>query len=273
MPQLEKAPISVLIPCFRCAGTIMRAIDSIVHQTQKPVEIILVDDASDDGTLEILRKLATQYLGWVKVIALPYNQGAANARNVAWNLASQPFIALLDADDAWHPQKIEIQYKFMLDNPEVTLCGHDKRIITRDIRPSWPVNDCGYKRISKNRLLFSNPFVTPSVMIKRDVTFRFNASKRYMEDYFLWLQIIFDNCKVVKLTIPLVAIYKPMYGASGLSSNMWAMEKSELNNYWLLFDRKKIGCISTMFFYCFSFAKYLRRLVIVNCRRILFVRN
>ena len=57
------APVSVVIPCYRCAATIARAIASIAQQTRKPAEVLLVDDASGDGTLAVLQELAQQHTG------------------------------------------------------------------------------------------------------------------------------------------------------------------------------------------------------------------
>ena len=74
-------PVTVVVPCFRCAHTITRALDSVAAQTARPEAIILVDDASGDGTAETLQRLqATHAAGWVTVISLALNQGAATAR-------------------------------------------------------------------------------------------------------------------------------------------------------------------------------------------------
>lgn len=263
----DVASISVVIPCFRCAKTIQRAIDSVVQQTQRPVEVILVDDASDDNTLSVLHAIEKQYIGWVKVIALNQNQGVANARNVGWSVATQPYIAFLDADDAWHTSKIKIQYKFMQENPEVVMSGHDVKIITDDTQLDWLINVNAVTYISQKKILISNPFVTPSIMMRKNILFRFDSTKRYMEDHLLWLQMVFDNQKVAKLNLTLVALYKQAYGISGLSSNLWAMEKSELHNYLLLFKSKKICFIVLVLIILYSMSKYLRRLLIVGARR------
>lgn len=268
--NIARACVSVIIPCYRCSETIGRALASVAGQTLMPKEVILVEDASSDNgvTLKILREQAVKYADKfeVKVIALNQNQGAANARNVAWNLATQPYIALLDSDDAWHTKKIEIQYQFMQVNPDVVLCGHNAKIIINNTQLDWLLDIFKFKLISKKRVLLSNPFVTPSVMLKKDIGLRFNPKKRYMEDHLLWLQIIFDHHIVVKLNQTLVVIYKPMFGTSGLSSHLWAMEKSELDNYWILFQNKSISFITLLLLNLYSLAKYLRRLMIVSLR-------
>ena len=103
---MKTAPVTVVVPCYRCATTIERAVVSVAEQMQRPAELVLVDDASADGTLEVLHALATRHGDWVKVIALPSNRGAASARNAGWDAATQPLVAFLDSDDACHPPKL-----------------------------------------------------------------------------------------------------------------------------------------------------------------------
>src|SRR5438309_8195778 len=111
--MLRTAPVSVIIPCYRCAATIERAMLSVAEQSVRPAEAILIDDASGDNTFAVMEKIRNKYGDWIRIVALPMNQGAAAARNAGWHAATQPYIAFLDADDAWHPRKIEIQYGYM----------------------------------------------------------------------------------------------------------------------------------------------------------------
>ncbi len=137
-PAKEQAAVSVIIPCFRCAKTIERAIASVAAQTVLPAEVILVDDASGDGTRLLLSELKSHYAtGWVKLVLLDQNVGAGSARNAGWAAASQPLIAFLDADDAWHFRKIEIQHAYMAANPDVALCGHGFRLLKQGVLPYW----------------------------------------------------------------------------------------------------------------------------------------
>src|SRR6476469_11194130 len=87
-PTRGYAPVSVIVPCYRCAATIDDAIASVVAQTLRPAQVLLVDDGSGDDTLEQLHLVAAAHEpGWIKVIALPSNGGVSAARNVAWDRA------------------------------------------------------------------------------------------------------------------------------------------------------------------------------------------
>lgn len=256
-------PVSVVIPCFRCATTIGRAIASIAQQTQKPAEVILIEDDSGDDTLAALRQFEQANPGWVKVLQSDENRGAASARNAGWAAASQPYVAFLDADDAWHPQKIEIQYAYMRAHPEVILCGHGHRVINQtDALPDWAIGEWKEKRIHKWVLLLSNRFITPSVMVRRDVEHRFVERQRYMEDHMLWLLLVCSGGSAVKLSAELAAIYKRPFGVTGLSAQIWPMGRGDLGNYRRLY---RAGCINgfqlgTLGLY--SALKHLRRLLI-----------
>lgn len=255
--------VSAVIPCFRCGSTIGRAVASAAQQTRRPAEIILVDDASGDGTLAVLRELEHSYPGWVKVLESDENRGAASARNAGWAAATQPYIAFLDADDAWHPRKIEIQYAYMSAHPEIVLCGHGRRLLDQgDALPDWEVSEFEASHVHKWPLLLSNRFVTPSAMVRRDIEQRFVENQRFMEDHMLWLEIICSGGSVVRLSAELAAIYKRPFGVRGLSAQFWPMQRGDLGNYRRLY---RANCISGYQFAAlsiYSWLKYLRRLAL-----------
>jgi glycosyltransferase involved in cell wall biosynthesis len=266
----ELAPVSVVIPCFRCAETLERAVASVAAQTWRPSELVLVDDRSGDATLALLRDIQSRYGDWVKVLELPVNVGAAGARNAGWQVASQTYIAFLDADDAWHPRKIEVQLAYMQAHSDVALCGHLCRQLTPDAgqTPWWPVDlGNGAQTLSLTDMLMRHAFVTPSVMLKRDITMRFAEGVRYMEDQRLWLDIASAPLPSVRLMVELVAVYKPVYGAAGLSADMWHMERAELANYRYFHGGGKISYWSMRLLQVYSMAKYVRRLIIVRLLR------
>jgi glycosyltransferase involved in cell wall biosynthesis len=255
------APITVVIPCFRCATTIGRAVQSIVKQTQKPIEVILVDDASGDDTIGLLREFEQQYSGWIKVIALTENHGAASARNAGWAMATQPYIAFLDADDSWHHEKLSIQYEFMRNNPDVALCAHQCVWLRDNETPPVLQKDLRASKISAGSLLS-----TPTVMLKRDILFRFQEGKRCSEDLLLWQQIAFARLKVMRIESPLAYLHKPLYGSGGLSAQMWEMEKGELSNFVALYSAGSINLLLYVAGSFFSVAKFIKRLLAIRLK-------
>lgn len=257
----EFAAVSAVIPCFRCGKTIGRALASIVQQSKIPAEVILVDDASGDDSWAVLTELERAYPGWIKLLRLETNRGVASARNAGWAVASQPYIAFLDADDAWHPSKIEIQHAYMQANPDVVLCGHGYRRLNQNVLPDWNVVQGGAEPIRKWALILSNKFVTPSVMVRRDIGQRFVEKQRHMEDHMLWLKIICSGGRTVRLSAELAAIYKP-FGVHGLSSNVWLMERGDLSNYRRLYREKYIEGYQYAALGAYSVLKYVRRLFI-----------
>jgi len=266
----ETVPVSVVIPCYRCEDTAERAVLSVVQQVSRPAEIILIDDASPDAgkTLNKLRALQKKFADdlHIEVIALEKNGGPAAARNAGWNRASQPYIAFLDADDSWLEQKLQIQYGWMCEHPNVAMsghiCGNPASSASGESLSEWSVTSIG-----KSSVLLSNPFSTPSVLLKRDLPFRFENGKTYAEDFLLWQQIVCAGYPVVRLDVVLAELHKAPYGEGGLSSHLWAMERAELDNYRRL---RKSGCIAgrlALALSVFSLMKFVRRLLLVMLRR------
>lgn len=267
-----RACVSVIIPCYRCSETIGRALASVAAQTLLPKEVILVEDGSPDNglTLKALNEQIIKYSDYfeMKIIVSNENAGAASARNLGWLAASQPYIAFLDADDAWHPGKIKTQLSWMVNHPEFGLSGHVHSILNQVASSSWPTlsENENTVRLSKVKPLFSNPFSTPTVMLKRDLPFKFKQGKRYIEDYLLWLEIILDDIPTAFINKPLSASYKDFYGSSGLSANLWKMEKGELDTYFQIYKNNKIGLLLMALLSMWSLLKYVKRVLVVVIR-------
>lgn len=255
---LPPAPVTVVIPCFRCRDTVERAVQSALSQTLPPAEILLVDDASGDGTLELLHRIASDRAPWVKVIPLATNGGPGLARNAGWEAASQPWLAFLDADDAWHPRKLEIQWKWIEAHQDAVLCGHASRLAEGDT--NLPVTDApNTTRLSPVQMLISNRLPTRSVMVRRDLPFRFRAMRR-SEDYLLWLEIIFAGCPAYRLDNALAYCFRPEFSPGGTSSELWEHEKCELAALNALHVEGSLSWPALALWATWSYAKFLRRL-------------
>lgn len=111
--------ISVVIPVFNRADLIMKTLSSVLNQTYQNLEVIVVDDASVDETVTILRQVKDPR---VQLIELEHNSGGTRPRNEGIARSQGEFIALLDSDDEWLPEKLEKQYQF------IQRCQGDKRV-------------------------------------------------------------------------------------------------------------------------------------------------
>lgn len=223
---MKCAPVSVVIPCFRCTATLGDAVASIAAQTLPPAEVLLVDDASGDGTLETMHRLAAAYrTGWIKVIALPANGGPSRARNVGWEHAGQPFIAFLDADDSWGPHKIELQMAAVEADPDIALIAHRMLVRPRGTAVPTPQQPAQARIIGRGTLLVRNPFPTASVILRRDLPFRFDESFRRSEDYLLWSQILLSGYRCATIDCVLAIWNMREQGAIGLSDDVAAVHR------------------------------------------------
>jgi glycosyltransferase involved in cell wall biosynthesis len=226
-PGSEAAPVSVVVPCYRCADTIAAAVASIAAQTLPPAEVLLVEDCSGDRTLEALHEVAAEHAdGWIKVIALPKNGGPSRARNAGWQQASQEYIAFLDADDTWFPAKLEVQMAALRADPAIALIAHRMVVRERGLAPPALRRPVRASIIGRRRLLLNNPFPTASVVLRRDLPFRFDENYRRVEDFLLWAQIAFSGYRCAKINQTLAAWHKANYGAGGLSEDLAAMHRA-----------------------------------------------
>lgn len=271
----QVVPVSVVIPCYLCAETIGRAVDSVAAQTVLPAEVWLIEDGSpDEGrTLEKLREMDHLFGSslQISVIAFRENRGAGAARNAGWNASSQPFIAFLDADDSWHPSKLEIQSRWMIDHPDVAMTGHGWHWVrSPDLQPTISNPTRSY-RVSKLRQLVSNRFFTPTVMLRRDLPYRFVESRwtgtYVLEDIELWLRIVLSNHQTWRLESGLTYIHKAPFGDGGLSGNLWRMERSQIRAHWLQVIERRLPIWAFLLVLPWSLFKFILRLIMVASNR------
>ncbi len=196
--------ISVIIPTYNRKHTLQRAIDSVLAQTFKPYEIIIVDDGSKDGTKEWL----LQNYPSVQYIHQP-NNGVSSARNKGIQISQGSWIALLDSDDEWMPEKLEYQSRFIEVNRNSSFC-HTNEI--------WIRNGVRVNQMKKHKKYGGDIFkhcldicrISPSSsIIKKDVfeeVGAFDESLTVCEDYDLWLRVT-AKFNILFLDEPLIKKY------------------------------------------------------------------
>ena len=233
--------VSVIIPAYNSASTIIRALQSVAAQTLVPLGIMVVDDASIDTTREVAANFASTSSIPLHVITHPANGGPSTARNAGWDRAIGDYIAFLDADDQWHPRKIELQYPIMQTQPEVTMSCHGHHFSSSTTWTDIPNNDTKATPVSFRKFLIRNRCATPTVMLKRLITERFDSRKRFAEDYLLWMQITASHGPALRLETQLAHCSNPGYGGSGQSGQLLKMELSEIGGFVTLRKSKAIG--------------------------------
>ena len=254
--------ISVVIPCFNSATTIERALRSVEHQTTKPHEVLVVDDASSDSTVSIIEQYARTSSLSIRVIKQNMNGGPSVARNAAWNEATGEFIAFLDADDQWHPQKLEFQVIALGLFQDASMCTTGYVFNSQPSRWNHIENsEITYQRNSFWKYAIANRSATPTVMFRNTVTLRFPTDQRHAEDYFLWLLSSKVLGPTAHINQVLTFCSNPAYGGQGQSGRFWAMQKAELSGFRKL---KRMGHISTLEFSVitsWSCAKFVFRMI------------
>ena len=200
--------ISVIIPTFNRKKTLGRAIQSVFNQSLWPFEVLIIDDGSNDGTKE-----------WVKEnfqdIKFIYqnNRGVSSARNKGIKYASGDWIAFLDSDDEWLPNKLYEQVKAIELNPEINFFHTNEIWIRNGVRVNQMKKHKKYGGYIFEKCLDICRVSPSSSLIKKEIfddIGMFDESLRVCEDYDLWLRIA-SKYPVVFLDTPL--IYK--YGGHG----------------------------------------------------------
>lgn len=161
--------VSVIMPVFNAQEYIAEAIESILNQTYKNIEFIIVDDASTDKSWELIQKYKIKNPGRISVYKTikKTNSAGNGAMNFGYQYSHGEFIARMDADDIAHPKRIEKQIAFMLRNPETIIVGTQAEIINAAGKivgnKNMPIT---HANIYKQYAVF-HPLIHPSVMINK----------------------------------------------------------------------------------------------------------
>lgn len=215
---------SVVIPTFNREELVERAIDSVFAQTLQDFEILVIDDGSIDNTrLRLLTKFGSR----IKYFYIPNSGGPATPRNLGIDHAIGDWICFLDADDIWHPRKLErVSLAMTIDVEAMVIC-HDEIIVNTStgrekIIRSGPWEDDFYRKflIAGNRVLTSATSVRRKLLEDNKLRFDTRADYVIIEDYDFWLRIAKLGIRFCFIPSPL-ATYT--VDGNGISSNLEKM--------------------------------------------------
>ena len=212
--------VSVIIPSFNRASVLPRALDSVLAQTHEAAEIIVVDDGSSDGTNALVER------DYPSVNLLTQgNQGVSSARNAGASVSSGEWLAFLDSDDEWLPEKLSHQLACARDNPHISLIHSDEIWIRRGVR----VNQMRKHRKSGGQIFeycLPRCVISPSAVMMSKALFDrlggFDEDFPACEDYDLWLRVC-HQYEVAYIEHPLIR--KHGGHEDQLSAKYWGMDR------------------------------------------------
>lgn len=201
---MENLPlVSVIMPCYNVENYVAESIASVQRQSYSHWELLIVDDASTDRTVQIVKDLADQDEK-IRFFAKDQHSGIADTRNQCIQMAQGHFLAFLDADDIWHPEKMENQVRFMLDKgigfayTTYDWIDENGQTLSKSINT---IGDLDYKAYLRNTMIGCSTVMVDTAVVGKVVVPRFRTS----EDAATWLNILKKGFLAYALDKPLVS--------------------------------------------------------------------
>ena len=264
--------ISVVIPAYNAEKTIIDAIQSVEKQTRYDLikEIIIVNDGSADNTEAVVEQYKQETDSKKLVLISQVNQGVSAARNAGIEKSTGDWIALLDSDDIWFPEKIEKQVNAIDQHPEISCIGTGA--LPGNANPGIKLTDEIYYMTTKRLFIKYWPH-TPSLLIKKSILVSiggFDTSQFYAEDGKVMVEVAAKHYIYYVVEALMDCGHgKATFGESGLSGNLLEMHRGCLKN--IQFARKE-GFINPLDYYLFVIfedIKYFRRVLVVKGKKAL----
>ncbi len=248
---------------FNAEKSIVNSLHSIKNQTSdENFEVLVINDGSTDKSREFVEDFVTANPEMNIQLIHQKNGGVSKARNTGLKIAKGEFIAFLDSDDEWLPEKTEKQLGY-LKNSGLNIDFIAALRNEEKIRFPYKVQENNLAEITLKKLLIKIAGQTSTAVFKRKVlenTGFFDENQRYSEDANYWMRISKNN-KMFLLAENLVytGSGKKSFGVSGLSANLKEMEKGIQKNIREMYSTKRINFIEYLFYFVISKLKYFVR--------------
>jgi len=249
----KRKEVSVIIPSYNCGKYLTCAIQSVMQQ-KIDLEIILIDDASVDGTEEVVKKIKESANYPIFYVRNSRNLGVSASRNKGAELAEGKYIAWLDADDWWAEGKLEKQLNRLKQTNGVfcytgrELCYENGQGTGKKI----PVPE----EITFHRLLHTNVIPCSSVLLKTEIAREFPmAHDEIHEDYLTWLRIVQKYGQAYGINEPLL---KSRLTAGGKSRNKGKTLRMTYGVYRYMGIKSKMAVLYTIRHLCYSLLRYVK---------------
>lgn len=246
--------VSVIMPAYNSEQHIASAIRSVLCQTIDNLELIIIDDCSEDSTVDIVRRIESED-SRVKLYCNSRNMGAAATRNYGLDVCKGEYVALLDSDDIWYPTKLEVQLALAVhESADIVYCSYEI------------INESGNKccqdfivpRQATFELVLKKSVISCSTaLLSRAIIDKYRfPTDYYHEDYVMWLRLLQEGRIAVGVT-KVLAAYR--IRAKSRASNKFVSAK----NRWRIY-REFLGIpvylsLYYFFYYCFcGIKKYMK---------------
>ncbi len=218
---MQDSFVSVIMPCYNAAPYVEEAIGSALGQTHHDIEVIVVDDGSQDGSAEIVSRLAEAHLGRIQLLS-QNRKGPYPARNLGLRHARGAYVAFLDADDWWREDCLEKLLTALQQNKaDLAYCGWQN--VGEQAANTEPFIPPAYEQQDAvAEFLRSCPWPIHAALVKRSVLDAINgfSERRFSSmDYDLWLRIYGHTQNIVR--VPEVMAYYRWHGSGQISATKW----------------------------------------------------
>lgn len=221
---------SVVIPVYNGAAFIERAIESCLQQTVMPEKVIIVDDASTDETAGVVTNVLS---GLIQYVRNEHNRGPAYSRNRGMQLATSSWIAFLDADDVFHPDKLKLIRYCIEADTAIRAMGHAFSLASQDTPPPHSLRNADLLPLihyTGRQVLWRNPAVTPSLVVAAGNGIFFDEQMLLAEDHDFILRTA-EKFGLYYLPLPLCGLQRLPLTPGGISGNAWKMRLGEMQMY------------------------------------------
>ena len=209
----QEFPVTVLMSTYNDERYVAEAIVSILRQTLKDFEFLIIDDASTDRTPNIIDEYAQDDTR-ITVVKNERNLGLTKSLNIGLSLAKGKYIARFDADDVSHPERLERQYMYMTVHPSCYFLATEGILIGESGRKLKNIH-VNFKGLSQKRYIlnYGSPFIHSSMMFSKQKVLEiggYDENYRTRQDLELWLRIIYSGMEISVLKEPLIYLrYHP----------------------------------------------------------------
>ncbi|MCO4782079.1 MAG: glycosyltransferase [Candidatus Cloacimonetes bacterium] len=240
---------SVVMSVFNGQGYLVEAIQSVLKQSYSDFELVIIDDCSTDGSLQMIRSFTDSR---IRLIQNDKNLGLAASLNKGVKESKGKYIARMDADDVMLEDRLQCQMNFLSNNPNIKLCGSFAIQIDENSLEHGLIKSPSGLHLEFAKWIPS-PLIHPTVVVLRDLLLEnpYDESLKAAQDYDLWLRLIMKGVGIYNLDVPLLK-----YRVHDKSITKSKLEKQSLNAYKSFVKHTNLNKITYKSFLSFCLQNY-----------------